>query len=141
MNHRSVQFAVALLTLLALVSSATASALHDDVNTWRKAHEREIFTDFCALLAMPNVATTVPDVEKNATYIEERLRQRGFKTRLLRAEPGTPPSVFAELPVRGARRTVVFYAHYDGQPIGQKGWDLGPVPAFSAHAAAGSEAR
>jgi acetylornithine deacetylase/succinyl-diaminopimelate desuccinylase-like protein len=126
MSHRSVQFATALLALLALGTAVQASGLHDDVRAWRKSHEREIFTDFCALLALPNVATTVPDVEKNAAYIEERLRMRGFKTRLLRAEPGTPPSVFAELPVRGAKRTVVFYAHYDGQPIGQKGWISDP---------------
>jgi len=71
---------------------------------------------------MPNVATTVPDVEKNAAYIQGLLERRGFKTALLTAEPGTPPSVFAELKVPGAKRTVTFYAHYDGQPIGQKGW-------------------
>jgi acetylornithine deacetylase/succinyl-diaminopimelate desuccinylase-like protein len=71
---------------------------------------------------MPNVATNLPDVEKNAGYISALLEKRGFKTQLLRAEPGTPPSVFAELRTPGAKRTVVFYAHYDGQPIGQKGW-------------------
>ena len=70
----------------------------------------------------PNVATTLPDVEANAAYISGQLEARGFKTCLLRAEPGTPPSVFAELDTPGAKRTVVFYAHYDGQPINQKGW-------------------
>jgi acetylornithine deacetylase/succinyl-diaminopimelate desuccinylase-like protein len=71
---------------------------------------------------MPNVATTVADVEKNAAYIEGELKARGFTTRILTAQEGTPPSVFAEMKVPGAKRTVIFYAHYDGQPIGQKGW-------------------
>ncbi len=92
------------------------------VRAWRQAHEKEIVSDFSALLSMPNVATTVPDVERNAAYISGLLERRGFKTQLLTAEPATPPSVYAELKTPGAKRTVVFYAHYDGQPIGQKGW-------------------
>ncbi|HEY2358992.1 MAG TPA: M20/M25/M40 family metallo-hydrolase [Phenylobacterium sp.] len=109
---------------LALAAAGTAGAASPKtaVRAWRQAHEKEILSDFTALLSMPNVATTVPDVEKNAAYISGLLEKRGFKTRLLTAEPGTPPSVFAELKVPGAKRTVTFYAHYDGQPIGQKGW-------------------
>ena len=92
------------------------------VRAWRQAHEKEIVTDFSTLLGMPNVATTLPDVEANAAWLRKLLEARGFKTQLLTAEPGTPPSILAELRTPGARRTVVFYAHYDGQPISQKGW-------------------
>ena len=92
------------------------------MRNWRQLHEHAILADFNKLLAMPNVATTLPDVERNATYISELLATRGFRTQLLRAKPGTPPSIFAELRTPGARRTVLFYAHYDGQPIAQKGW-------------------
>ena len=92
------------------------------VRAWRQAHEKEIVGDFSTLLAMPNVATTLPDVEANAAYLRKLLEARGFKTQLLTAEPGTPPSFLAELKTPGAKRTVVFYAHYDGQPISQKGW-------------------
>ncbi|MFI4964539.1 MAG: M20/M25/M40 family metallo-hydrolase [Caulobacterales bacterium] len=113
--------AVAALALSA-AGAALAASPKAAVQAWRQAHEKQILTDFTALLAMPNVATTLPDVEANAAYIAGLLRARGFATRLLTAEPGTPPSVFAELKVPGATRTVVFYAHYDGQPVGQKGW-------------------
>jgi acetylornithine deacetylase/succinyl-diaminopimelate desuccinylase-like protein len=102
--------------------AADAASPKAAVRAWRVAHEKEIVGDFSTLLAMPNVATTLSDVEKNAAYISNLLQQRGFKTQLLTAEPGTPPSVFAELKTPGAKRTVVFYAHYDGQPIGQAGW-------------------
>jgi acetylornithine deacetylase/succinyl-diaminopimelate desuccinylase-like protein len=109
-----------------VVSSAQASSSRDAVRLWRKAHEKAIVTDFVTLLSMPNVATNVADVEKNAAYIEGELKARGFKSRILSAEPGTPPSVFGEMKIPGAKRTVIFYAHYDGQPIGQKGWISSP---------------
>src|SRR4051812_32695438 len=95
-------------------SAAQASSPASQVREWRKAHEREIVADFARLLAMPNVATNVADVERNAAYISDLLTKRGFKTRLLAVSPGTPPSVFAELRTPGAKRTVLFYAHYDG---------------------------
>jgi acetylornithine deacetylase/succinyl-diaminopimelate desuccinylase-like protein len=103
-----------------------AASVRDEVSAYRVAHEKQIITDFVTLLSMPNLATTVPDVEKNAAYIEGLLKARGFRTQLLAAEPGTPQAVFAELNTPGAKRTVLFYAHYDGQPVGQKGWITDP---------------
>ena len=108
------------------ISTAQGSSPRDAVRSWRKAHEKAILTDFVTLLSMPNVATNIADVEKNAAYIEGQLKARGFETRLLTAETGTPPSVFAQMKVPHANRTVIFYAHYDGQPIGQKGWVSSP---------------
>src|SRR5580700_5409062 len=118
--------AAAICALGLAISSAQATSPRDTVRVWRKAHEKAIVADFITLLSMPNVATNVADVEKNAAYIEGQLQGRGFETRLLTAEPGTPPSVFAEMKVPGAKRTVLFYAHYDGQPIAQKGWISSP---------------
>ena len=114
------------LVLLSGAASLPAAAVRDPVRTYRVAHEKQIVGDFVSLLAMPNVATVVPDVEKNAAYIEGLLKARGFTTRILAAAPGTPPAVFAELKAPGAHRTVLFYAHYDGQPVAQKGWIIDP---------------
>lgn len=116
-----------LILLLATVAfssamPATAASPHLAVRKWRQANEHQILGDFSKLLAMPNVATTPADLEINATAISALLSARGFRTRLLRASPGTPPSIFAERLTPGARRTIVFYAHYDGQPINQKSW-------------------
>jgi acetylornithine deacetylase/succinyl-diaminopimelate desuccinylase-like protein len=108
------------------IPPAHAAGPRDAVRVWRNAHEKAIVADFITLLSMPNVATNLADVEKNAAYIEGQLKARGFDTQLLTAEPGTPPSVFAQLKVPRAKRTVIFYAHYDGQPIGQKGWIVSP---------------
>ena len=118
--------AAAICVLGLTISSARAGNPRDAVRVWRGAHEKAIVADFVTFLAMPNVATSVADVERNAAYIQGQLNARGFETRLLTAEPGTPPSVFAQMKVPRAIRTVIFYAHYDGQPIGQRGWISDP---------------
>ena len=148
MKTRHASLAVVILTALLAASSVGAASPKAAVRAWRTAHERQILADFERFVAMPNVATTLPDVDANATYISGQLQARGFRTSLLRAEPGTPASVFAELSSPGARRTVVFYAHYDGQPIAQKGWlsppfqpTLRTAPPQSAPVTPAAEAR
>ena len=116
----------ALLGILVFAPPVSASWLHPAVRAWRQSHEREILGDFSTFLSLPNVATNLPDIEKNAAYIGGELKERGFAVRTLSAGPGTPPSVFAQLDTPGAKRTVLFYAHYDGQPISQKGWIIDP---------------
>src|SRR6185295_6931539 len=37
-----------------------------------------------------------------------------------------PPVVFGEIPVANPQRTIIFYAHYDGQPLDPKEWATPP---------------
>jgi acetylornithine deacetylase/succinyl-diaminopimelate desuccinylase-like protein len=103
-----------------------ASDLQTQVRNYRAAHEKAILDEFSQMLSQPNVATHVPDIERGAAFISEALSRRGFRTQLLSAGEGTPPAIYGELKSSGARRTVIFYAHYDGQPVGQAGWRSGP---------------
>jgi len=41
-------------------------------------------------------------------------------------EPDVPPIVFGEWKVRNAKRTIVLYAHYDGQPVNPADWATDP---------------
>jgi acetylornithine deacetylase/succinyl-diaminopimelate desuccinylase-like protein len=107
-------------------SQTTATGVRDGVSAYRVAHEKDILAEFSQLLSLPNVATNVADVERNAAAISDALQRRGFKTRLLAAAPGTPPAVFGELTAPGATHTIVFYAHYDGQSVSQPDWRSGP---------------
>jgi acetylornithine deacetylase/succinyl-diaminopimelate desuccinylase-like protein len=97
---------------------------------WREGHEREILRDFADLLALPNLARDTENIRRNATAVAVALEKRGVKTRLLETA-GAPPVVYGELLTPGATRTVVFYAHYDGQPLDPKEWASPPwQPVF-----------
>ena len=88
---------------------------------WREAHEREIIQEFFGLLRLSNVAADADAPRRNAEAIRRMMERRGVASRLLEV-PGAPPVVFGELPSAGAKQTVVFYAHYDGQPVQEKFW-------------------
>jgi len=53
------------------------------------------------------------------------MRARGLRARLLDGRGG-PPAIYGELVAPGARRTVLIYAHYDGQPVDAKAWASPP---------------
>ena len=108
----------------AVSAEADAAAVQSAVDAWRAQHETVILEDFVELLSIPNVATSLPDMERNAGHIVELLEERGFSTRILRA--GGSPYVYAELPSPGATETVLIYAHFDGQPVQEENWAYPP---------------
>ncbi|HEY7215085.1 MAG TPA: M20/M25/M40 family metallo-hydrolase [Thermoanaerobaculia bacterium] len=125
-GRRSAAVWLVMLATAAVAARAEEPRLRDQVRAWRAAHEKEIVRELSDLLALPNVATKVADIERNADRLTEMLGRRGFAVQRLSAGEGTPPALYGELKVPGAKRTVVFYAHYDGQPVDQKGWVSDP---------------
>jgi len=115
--------------LILLAWSAVALAQQNPAalaaRNWRETHERAILTEFMDLLAMPNLARDEAAVRKNSNAIVNMLEKRGVKARLLE-ESGVPPVVFGEINTPGATRTLMFYAHYDGQPLDPKEWATPP---------------
>ena len=93
--------------------------------SWRETHEVPILHEFMDLLALPDLARDDANIRKNAAAIVELLRKRNVKAQLLEV-PGAPPVVFGEIATQGATRTLVFYAHYDGQPLDPKEWATPP---------------
>jgi acetylornithine deacetylase/succinyl-diaminopimelate desuccinylase-like protein len=80
------------------------------------ANEAAIVSELRALLALPNVADNHADIRANAAALAAMLERRGIAARIL--ETGDAPvSVFGELATPGAERTLLFYAHFDGQPV------------------------
>jgi len=79
--------------------------------------------EYRSFLAVPNVAAERDGLARTAAHVVTMLEKRGFPARLLEATtPGAPPAVYGEWIVPGATRTVVFYAHYDGQPVDPAAW-------------------
>lgn len=85
-----------------------------------------ILAEFTELLKIPNTARTPQDLRRNAEWIRAALEKRGVSAKLLEV-PNAIPAVFGELRTPGARQTVLFYAHYDGQPVDPSKW-LGSAP-------------
>ncbi len=81
------------------------------------ANEQAIVTELRTLLALPNVASEPADIHRNAELLVTMLEQRGATARILET-PNAPASVYGEINTPGATRTLLFYAHFDGQPVG-----------------------
>ncbi len=106
----------------------TVSEVRDRVRAYRSQHEADIVRGLAALVALPNDAANLEDVTRNASELREWLSARGFETSLLKTA-GAPPLVLGSRPAAGAARTVVFYAHYDGQPVDPERWTDHPYRA------------
>ena len=95
------------------------------VRAFLAKNEKELLADYLVFLAIPNLASDVENITKNAEWISNALHMRGLKPVLLKAsETGVPPVVLAEWKQPGATRTLLFYAHYDGQPVTPKDWTV-----------------
>src|SRR5262245_36602553 len=117
----------ALRILVITISCATLAPAQSSVRDYRRAHEREIIDEFTRLLAIPNVASDTSNIRRNAQYIFEMMQRRGLNPRLLEARSkDTPPAVYGEWKVAGATRSVILYAHYDGQPVDPRQWTASP---------------
>jgi acetylornithine deacetylase/succinyl-diaminopimelate desuccinylase-like protein len=69
------------------------------------------------------------DLGKNARFIVDMMQKRGISGRLLYADTKTAiPCVYGEVLTPGASTTLIFYAHYDGQPVTPKNWMEGLDP-------------
>jgi acetylornithine deacetylase/succinyl-diaminopimelate desuccinylase-like protein len=97
----------------------------DAVREYRMVNEAAIVRELAELVAIPNVARDSANIRRNAAHLVLMLERRGVAARLLET-PGSPPAVYGELRTPGATRTVVFYAHYDGQPADPSQWATPP---------------
>jgi acetylornithine deacetylase/succinyl-diaminopimelate desuccinylase-like protein len=117
-----------LASLSALVFSAFLASGQSPVRDYRRAHERQILDEFTRLLAIPNVASDRQNIRRNAEFILAMMQHRGLNPRLLEARTKDfPPAVYGEWKVPGAAHSIIFYAHYDGQPTDPKQW-TGTLP-------------
>ncbi|GHB52467.1 peptidase M20 [Persicitalea jodogahamensis] len=90
----------------------------------------KIIREFSEFLSIPNVASDTANIRKNAAAIMDMMQKRGVKNvqLLSPAAPGAPPAVYGEVMVPGATQTLIFYAHYDGQPVNPAQWAAGLEP-------------
>jgi len=111
--------------VLAQKSTPPAPAqVAQEVRGYRMDNEDRIVRELSEFLAIPNVASDTPNIQKNAAHLVEMMEARGIETHLLPVS-GRGPVVFGKLISAEAKRTVIFYAHYDGQPVDPAAWTDG----------------
>jgi acetylornithine deacetylase/succinyl-diaminopimelate desuccinylase-like protein len=112
---------------MALVISTGSSLSGADVQAaaYLEKHATALLQEYIALLAIPNVASDSANIRRNAEAVAALFKRRGVAVGLLEGE-GCPPLVLGKIAGRNVKRTVVFYAHYDGQPVDKSQWKDGP---------------
>src|SRR5256885_14222262 len=129
-----------LITLLpypALAQKSTPpvpAQVAQEVRDYRMDNEDRIIRELSEFLSIPNIASDTPNIQKNVAHLVEMLEARGIETHLLPIS-GRGPVVFGKLITPEAKRTVTFYAHYDGQPVDPAAWTDGkPFEPFLRNA-------
>jgi acetylornithine deacetylase/succinyl-diaminopimelate desuccinylase-like protein len=105
--------------IFSLALGAAAAATHP-AETHARANQKALIRELLDALSIPDVAADTKNIRLKADFLRGRFEARGFTTQIL-ATPGNP-LVWAELKAPGATRTLLLYAHYDGQPVDPKGW-------------------
>jgi acetylornithine deacetylase/succinyl-diaminopimelate desuccinylase-like protein len=83
------------------------------------------FPEYLHFLSLPSDAARPADIQRNAAWLQAAFQARGLQTRLLPNEG--KPLVYAELPAaQPDARTVLFYMHFDAQPVTASEWQTDP---------------
>lgn len=121
MKIRRLLISVIFFNVCSIGAQAQAKAVFA-AREWQKSHRAEIIQEFTILLSIPNLASDEENIRRNADALVTMLQKRGFESRLL-TMPGVNPVVFGEIRTLNAKHTIVFYAHYDGQPVTPSEWE------------------
>ncbi len=111
---------VACFMLSAAVAAAPPANLRATMDAWVRKNQQTLVSSLAELLSIPNVAADRENIRRNAVWLRGALAKRGFTAEVL--ETTGNPLVFGDLAVPGATRTILFYEHYDGQPVNATDW-------------------
>lgn len=96
---------------------------------YRNAQEWPWINQYLAFLRIPNESRDTANLKRNVTFITQWMHQLGLQPEVLEGNsPNTTPAILAKVLVPGAKRTLAFYAHYDGQPVDASQWAPGLQP-------------
>lgn len=95
-----------------------------------QSNQHAIVQEFVSFLSIPNIASDSLNIRKNADFIMSAMNKRGIQNVQLLFPTTTKsvPAVYGEVITPGATQTIIFYAHYDGQPVIPSQWANGLAP-------------
>jgi acetylornithine deacetylase/succinyl-diaminopimelate desuccinylase-like protein len=89
-----------------------------------------LLKEYIEFLSIPNTMNDPEQLQANAQFVMDMMKKRGIgNVQLLPANTkGAIPCVYGEVMTKGATKTLIFYAHYDGQPVNPDKWATGLSP-------------
>jgi acetylornithine deacetylase/succinyl-diaminopimelate desuccinylase-like protein len=111
---------LAAIPWVAGAQSAGPSDVRARLESYIDSNQRSIVNELVELVSIPNLVGDADNIEKNSAAVRSLLARHGFRAEVLRT--GGNPFVYGDLRVPGATRTILLYAHYDGQPVDAPRW-------------------
>lgn len=123
---RSILYTIILLSVNLLTQAQPLTLVKD----YSRNNHSSILRSFHEFLSIPNVASDKESISLNAKWIANyMIKNHISNVQLLNTKNSdAPPIVYGEVIVPGAKKTIIFYAHYDGQPVDSSKWVPGLHP-------------
>ena len=122
-----------LYLLVYMLSVALVSAQPVDrgiLDQYIRLNEKKWLKQYLDFVSIPNLAVDRIGIQRNAGFIMDLMKESGIESvQLLEADQlNVPPAIYGQVKVPNAKQTIVFYAHYDGQPVDATQWLPGWQP-------------
>ncbi len=91
-----------------------------DVRSYCLKQRFDILKEYFSLLSIANVSADKENIVANARYIKKMMEKRGIRVKIIPTSGN--PVVYGEFGNRSAKQTLLFYVHYDGQPVDKTKW-------------------
>jgi len=107
--------------LFCTTSSQAQGFTPKDIDKWVYDIMPKAISEHRELVSIPCDAHYPEDMLKNVEWLKSAFSKRRFEVKILETE--TVPVVLAERIVDSRKPTVLFYIHFDGQPVDKRKWD------------------
>ena len=123
-------FILILLSVIFTKNQAQTVSDLQKIKTFHQTRQYDLLKEYVSFLSIPNTVNDPEQLKSNAAFIVEMMKKRGIaNARMLEADTkGAIPAVYGDIMVKGATKTLIFYAHYDGQPVNPDKWAEGLSP-------------
>ncbi len=99
------------------------------ISNYYDENEYSLLREYFDFIKLPNTFNDREQLNVNAEYIMGMLNKAGIEGKLLYdKDKKSVPAVYGEVIHSPTAKTIVFYAHYDGQPVNPANWYSGLEP-------------
>ena len=118
---------IAMTQIFFLLSLGAQSA--EKLGAFYDKNEYALMSEYFEFLKLPNTFNDRQMLDVNANFILGMLKKAGIQGRLMYDKnKKSVPAVYGEYIHSPQATTIIFYAHYDGQPVNPANWHQGLDP-------------